>query len=260
VNHCRRIISSTSGHPARWNDKTLVLYNDFACGVHEGKCLSEFEFVLLERDSTGNIVERKYKGVRQLVDNGYFLWLTTIPPFKTTVNQRETRWLQWVESMRKDVECTFGILKGRWRILKVGVHLSSAIAMDRVWFTCCALHNWLLEEDSLNKNWESGVQSEWEGELVELGDDVERVHNAVQNLSSNLSGFATGNEDDDTEEDLHQQETMPADSTLNDGTRIVHLLSQKFFHQRLVKHFDILWQNNELVWPKHTGNPIHGQS
>jgi hypothetical protein len=76
--------------------------------------------------------------------------------------------------------------------------------MDCVWSTCCALHNWLLEEDGLDKNRESGVQSEWEGELGEFGDDVEGVPNGVQNLNSNLSGFATGNEDDDTEEDLHQ--------------------------------------------------------
>jgi hypothetical protein len=56
--HHRRILSSTNGHPAaHWNDKTLVLYDDFAHGKHEGKCLSEVEFVLLERDSTGNIVE-----------------------------------------------------------------------------------------------------------------------------------------------------------------------------------------------------------
>jgi hypothetical protein len=30
------------------------------------------------------------------------------------------------ESLRRDVECCFGILKGRWRILKVGVRLHGA--------------------------------------------------------------------------------------------------------------------------------------
>ena len=34
---------------------------------------------------------------------------------------KEKRWTKWTESMRKDVECVFGILKVRWRCLKAGV-------------------------------------------------------------------------------------------------------------------------------------------
>jgi hypothetical protein len=30
VNHRRQILSTTRGHPARWNDKTLVLFDEFA--------------------------------------------------------------------------------------------------------------------------------------------------------------------------------------------------------------------------------------
>ena len=60
--------------------------------------------------------------------------------------------------MRKDVECTFGILKGRWRILKVGVSLygnkRGLDTVDNTWKTCCALHNMLLEEDGLD--WSMG--------------------------------------------------------------------------------------------------------
>ena len=36
VNHRRRILSSTVGYPGRWNDKTLVLFDDFVRGIHEG--------------------------------------------------------------------------------------------------------------------------------------------------------------------------------------------------------------------------------
>jgi hypothetical protein len=46
--------------------------------------------------------------------------------------------------MCKDVKCTFGILKGRWRILKAGVRIHGVDGVDDVWLTCCALHNWLL--------------------------------------------------------------------------------------------------------------------
>jgi hypothetical protein len=33
----------------------------------------------------------------------------------------EIQWSKLLESMRKDVKCTFGILKERWRILKSGM-------------------------------------------------------------------------------------------------------------------------------------------
>ena len=36
---------------------------------------------------------------------------------------------------------------------------------DKIFLTCCALHNWLLLEDGLDSAWEDGVQSDWEGQL-----------------------------------------------------------------------------------------------
>jgi hypothetical protein len=51
--------------------------------------------------------------------------------------------------MRKNVECTSGILKVWWRILRSAVRISGVENIDKVWFTCCALHNSLLEIDGL---------------------------------------------------------------------------------------------------------------
>jgi Plant transposon protein len=67
-----------------------------------------------------------------------------------------------LESMRKDVECTFGIRKGRFRILKIGIRLHSIESVDRLWKTCCALHNMLLDDDGLSTNWYTGTHSQWE--------------------------------------------------------------------------------------------------
>ena len=36
VNHRRQIRASTTGHPARWNDKTVVLFDDFIVALNEG--------------------------------------------------------------------------------------------------------------------------------------------------------------------------------------------------------------------------------
>ena len=37
VNHRKRILSTTKGYPARFNDKTLVLYDDFVQSIHNNK-------------------------------------------------------------------------------------------------------------------------------------------------------------------------------------------------------------------------------
>ena len=51
------------------------------------------------------------------------------------------------------MECTFGILKGRYRILKSGVRLHGVPVADDIWMTCCALHNMLLSVDGLIEEW-----------------------------------------------------------------------------------------------------------
>ena len=63
VSHCRQILSSTAGHPATWNDKTIILYDNFVRGVRDGEIFSEHEFTLFEKDDNNEIIEVKYKGV-----------------------------------------------------------------------------------------------------------------------------------------------------------------------------------------------------
>jgi hypothetical protein len=90
------------------------------------------------------------KGASVIVDNGYLTWSTTVPPLKNSMNRGEIRLSQWLESLRKDVECTFGILKGRWIVLKTGIRMHITEVADNIWLTCCALHNMLLDVDGLS--------------------------------------------------------------------------------------------------------------
>ena len=55
--------------------------------------------------------------------------------YKSATTYAELRWSKWIESMRKDVECVFGILKGRFRVLKTGIRLHGIKAADKIWLT-----------------------------------------------------------------------------------------------------------------------------
>jgi hypothetical protein len=71
----------------------------------------------------------------------YLQWLCSVPPFTITSDMDQIRWSKWLESMQKDAECAFGILKGRWQILKLGIRIYGVDAVNIFWFTCCVLHN-----------------------------------------------------------------------------------------------------------------------
>ena len=78
-------------------------------------------FILKDFDLDGNIIEMKYNGCYLLVDNGYLPWSVTMPPLKECTHHSQARFSEWLESLQKDVEYIFGIMKARWRVLKTGI-------------------------------------------------------------------------------------------------------------------------------------------
>jgi hypothetical protein len=165
--------------------------------------------------------------------------------------------------MRKDVECTFGILKGRWRILKTGVRVYGVDKVDEIWLTCCALHNWLLDIDGLSNKWNDGVLvSDWDGEMGRMDFDglCESIPNSIARLSSNLdprnydiSNMGPGEDvvgeiyhgdrggEDEEDEDCmeHGQLMTPVNS-----------MSLVYFRRQLIVHFLIMFARNLIKWPR----------
>ena len=110
----------------------MVRFDNFLSGIRDGLILSENEFNLVSYDSNKNRVQTTYTGVYVIVDNGYLPWSCTVPSFSMTNKINKMRWSKWIELMRKDIECTFLILKGRWRILKSGVRISGVENVNKV--------------------------------------------------------------------------------------------------------------------------------
>jgi hypothetical protein len=262
VNHRREVLHTTKGHPARWNDKTLAFFDDFLTGIHDGNILQDVSFQLLSwGDGVGSdVCSVDYKGAWGLVDNGYHRWACTQAPSKVNNLLIEQRLSDWIESFRKDSECFFGILKGRWRILKTGVRLEGPEAADRVWLTCVALHNWLLKIDGLHKQWEEGVPSDWEGELGQNDPDECRLHApfAIQRLNNpQLQQFGSREHEQASAlirpspnaDSLESNDDISSIQRAGDGAIYVNSLSYSDFRQRLVTHFDILHRQRRLKWP-----------
>jgi len=282
VNHRRQILHSTFGHPGRWNDKTLIRFDSFMTDLHNGSLNSTMEFDLLippmplnsSRNEDGAAEEAAaaasthgcvtMKGAYVIVDNGYLDWSTTIPPLKESFNRAEIRFSQWLESLRKDVECTFGILKGRWRILKTGIRLHNTEVADRIWLTCCALHNLLLDVDGLSSGWQNGIRSHWEGasgefETDEIPDSIRRlIHpDSIRTYDKSSCGYnanvvpiwrhSYNNNHDAMVTEGQQQDIV----LLNSGEGIaVNEIPMKQFRAMLIENFNILFHKEEIKWPK----------
>jgi hypothetical protein len=81
-----------------------------------------------------------------ICDNGYLRWPTTICPFKRVDSATAQEYFTTnLESVRKDVECTFGILKKRWRILNSGFFYRDVKICESIFVICCWLDNFLLD-------------------------------------------------------------------------------------------------------------------
>ncbi len=208
------------------------------------------KFNLFEYDQAGNVITTEYTGPWLIVDNGYLSWSTTVPPFKATADEKQRRWSHWLESLRKDVECTFGIMKGRWRILKTGIRLHGVEVADNIWKTCCALHNWLLEIDGLDGEWESSISMhDTRDVLNHVPLALERLHEGWDPRTFDPSGLGPGDDRDQT--NLVMETTNPGPA-IGQGRncRTVRCLSLNNFWSKLINHFDIMFKRKQLVWPQ----------
>ena len=85
----RRITHVTSGFPARWNDKTIVKFDEHVNKVKGKKLYDDVKFRLCDRKTDGSIIEVWHTGAWVLCNNGYLKWSTLIPSFVLTSDRKE---------------------------------------------------------------------------------------------------------------------------------------------------------------------------
>ncbi|CAM9492525.1 unnamed protein product [Discosporangium mesarthrocarpum] len=157
VDHTGRALTMTAGYAGATNDKTIVRYDPSVDRVktHEAYTPKEYTLVNSEgREFTekGLIVDGGYHQI--YIGMKYMLWRCLMCPLKSALTLSKLKWSKCLESVRKDVECAFRRLKGRFRILKMPLTFwaSSANSMEKtrnIFFDCCLLQSMLLVYDGL---------------------------------------------------------------------------------------------------------------
>jgi hypothetical protein len=89
-------------------------------------------------------------GAYFIVDAGMTKRACYVDPMKERLSADEIIFSEWLESIRKDVECAFGILKMRFRILLNRVEYHDPSFVDLIFRCCAILHNMLVHWDGRN--------------------------------------------------------------------------------------------------------------
>lgn len=218
------------------------------------------------------------------VYNNYF-----IRPKHFIASSDYTYWSEWLESTRKDVECTFGILKGRFRVLKKKIEFQTQKTLENTFRTCCILHNMLIRWNHDTKfsdcrtEWENNV--DWnklhaegftEESLNEQPEDINCIDNSLSveemKLANNgqLIPFSTckntiyentlrgqaevngvGRYGITTIEEIPTQDSNKSISLeSHDSTRAIGFHTLMHLTNALVTHFTYAFNIGEVDWPK----------
>lgn len=120
-------------------------------------------------------------------------------PFSSGCSCDQKRWSEWLESVRKDIECAFGILKARFRLFSMALRFHLLRDIDYAWKSACILHN-------MNILYAGNDQAEWERNInwsyldpdfdtldgPELQDDYIHTMNDYYDREASLHGGGRG--------------------------------------------------------------------
>jgi hypothetical protein len=90
-------------------------------------------------------VTKAFNGVYLICDGGYHRWPCLMFPVKAgELGSPLMKFSKTLESVRKDIEDVFGILKRRFKFLKGFNQLHKQSTIDDAFVACCMIHNMLL--------------------------------------------------------------------------------------------------------------------
>ena len=179
--HRGRALSLMPGAYGTMNDKTIVKSDEAVETVKNGNLFRDFRYQVYRRDGIPFFT----KGAYLIVDGGYLRWKCLQCGLKHSSDENYVLWRRQMESVRKDVECYFGRLKQRFRVIRTPNLLKDKVQIDNMMFSIVAIQNMLLDYTIAAEEMQSwSVQFKWQScdphnqESPEMF--LERLHAADQ--------------------------------------------------------------------------------
>ena len=177
--HRGRALALMPGTYGSINDQTIVKYDQAVKMVKTEKLFTEYMYEV--RNELG---ERSMeKGIYLIVDGGYLKWEVLQCGLKHSSEPGYSEWRKRMESVRKDIECYFGRLKQRFKVLKIPNNFRKKKEIDDMMFTLVALQNMILQFDVEMQEFQSwDVQLKWQSvNISEIPEEnIDRVLHALE--------------------------------------------------------------------------------
>ena len=238
VNHHRKFLHVANACPGSWNDKSKVRFDSFVNEVRDG----DYKNIEFKVQSSSGVWET-VKGTYLIVDGGYHRWRILQCPLKHSSNKKECLHSRWLESVRKDVECAFGILKTRFRCLKLPSRFHNLQITEKIFVTCCILHNMLMEDDLEQR------EEKLSGSFSEEEDLIHWIRNANRYRADSVSFQfeRVSRRSLDTTDMSSTGETGFLGDT-GEGEEEETESGWTILHKKLVDHFYRQWITRKLEW------------
>jgi hypothetical protein len=210
-------------------------------------------------DSDGSV--KVMSDVHTINDNGYLKWACMMEPSKHPESKEDFFYSEMLESLRKDVECVFGLLKAMFAILKYGSRFPDQTLMDNIFKTCCTIYNQRLLDSQGNDPWVLNIirtpspdasldDIDEEDALLDIEADI---HTNMPNIFQRLQSAI----DDTLSLGFRMADMGPGDSRIEHEGAYNFSRQEKLSHDerkaKLITHFNIALHKNEVVWPRRSG-------
>ena len=247
VTHCKRVISIEGSYYSTINDKNSVKYCEFLSNLKDKKIYKDISYKIRTGPSVDDFVE--LSSVYVIADGGYLEWSTIVSAFGVSSYPTEYKFSDWIGSVRKDVECFYGILKKRFRFFKCPITLHNQDDIDNAYWTCCMIHNMILEHDGLDRLWEDGAN--WEA--LNPNNDIIDETNTI--ISDYIYSFTV--HDPDTFIPVYAHDLIPENEIHSyDNNENNESVQHDILKRLLANHLQIMYREGKVRWPKHRKDAI----
>jgi len=246
VTHEKLILAVAGPYGSTINDKISVKYSEFLDAMKEKLIGKDIKYKIRTGLGQDDFIE--LSNIYLISDGGYLEWPETICGYPYSSIPVRYKFSDWIASVRKDVECLFGILKARFMKLKNPCNVHSSKLMRSIFVTCCILNNMILRYDGLDSLWESDVN--W----TTLNPDPLNEDVAEEDEADRVDQYLPVHFDPATfvPPSLAEMEPLDYHGECTDTQKDFHML-----RDLLARHLQFTYATGNLRWPKVRKNCIN---